>query len=136
MVQSTNSSWEFVGYSYSGGPSNTVEIYEGDRNSTTNLDYAANTQLGSAEIGMRGGPSGAQFSGMIADVQVYNTSLTPAQVNQIYLEGIGGAPIDLQNLVGWWPLNGNANDYSGNGNNGVPSGVTYTSNWESGYSAP
>ncbi len=132
----TNSSWEFVGYSYSGGPSNTVEIYEGDRNSTTNLHYAANTQLGSAEIGMRGGPSGAQFSGMIADVQVYNTSLTPAQVNQIYLEGIGGAPIDLQNLVGWWPLNGNANDYSGNGNNGVPSGVTYTSNWESGYSSP
>ncbi|MGC9010605.1 MAG: hypothetical protein ACP5JN_00435 [Candidatus Micrarchaeia archaeon] len=38
-------------------------------------------------------------------------------------EGIGGAPIDLQHLVAWWPLNGNANDYSGNGNNGVPSNV-------------
>ncbi|MEM3781909.1 MAG: hypothetical protein QXT43_03045, partial [Candidatus Micrarchaeaceae archaeon] len=47
--------------------------------------------------------------------------------------GIGGAPINLQNLVGWWPLNGNANDYSGNGNNGVPSNVVFVSNWYSGY---
>ena len=60
------------------------------------------------------------FSGSIANVQIYNTSLSANEVQALYLEGIGGAPIDLQNLVGWWPLNGNANDYSGNGNNGVP----------------
>ncbi|MEN9303002.1 MAG: hypothetical protein RL264_1431 [Bacteroidota bacterium] len=34
----------------------------------------------------------------------------------------------LQNgLVGWWPFCGNANDESGNGNNGVVSGATLTS---------
>ena len=55
----------------------------------------------------------------------------------LYLEGIGGAPIDLQYLVGWWPLNGNANDYSGNGNNGqINGGVTFVSNWWSGYTPP
>jgi len=29
-------------------------------------------------------------------------------------------------LVGWWPFNGNANDESGNGNNGVVNGATLT----------
>lgn len=28
-------------------------------------------------------------------------------------------------LVGWWPFNGNANDESGNGNNGTVNGLTY-----------
>jgi hypothetical protein len=76
------------------------------------------------------------FSGMIANIQVYNTTLSPSEIQALYQEGIGGAPIDLQHLVGWWPLNGNANDYSGNGNNGVPNGVTFTSNWWSGYTPP
>ena len=76
------------------------------------------------------------MNGYIADAEVYNISLSANDINALYKEGIGGAPIKIQNLVGWWPLNGNANDYSGNGNNGVPSGVTYTSNWYSGYSTP
>jgi hypothetical protein len=29
-------------------------------------------------------------------------------------------------LVGWWPFNGNANDESGNGNNGTENGATLT----------
>jgi prepilin-type N-terminal cleavage/methylation domain-containing protein len=29
-------------------------------------------------------------------------------------------------LVGWWPMNGNTNDISGNGNNGVVTGATLT----------
>ncbi len=48
-------------------------------------------------------------------------------------EGIGGAPIDLQNLVGWWPPDGNANGYSGNENNGVLSYVACTGSWTSNY---
>ena len=76
------------------------------------------------------------FAGQIANIQVYNTSLSSSQVSALYAEGLGGAPIDLQHLVGWWPLNGNANDYSGNGNNGVPTNVIFTSSWENGYTAP
>jgi hypothetical protein len=53
--------------------------------------------------------------GSMANVQIYNTSLSPSGVNTLYAEGIGGTPVDIQNLVGWWPLNGNGNDYSGNG---------------------
>ncbi len=76
---------------------------------------------------------GSQY---MADFQVYNTSLSANEIAALYLEGIGGAPIKLQNLVGWWPLNGNANDYSGNNDNGAPNGVTYTNQWTSGYTAP
>jgi len=69
------------------------------------------------------------FSGLIENVQIYNISLTANQVQALYLEGIGGAPMKLQNLAGWWPLNGNSNDYSGNNNNGVPTAVTFTSQY-------
>ncbi len=34
--------------------------------------------------------------------------------------------IPTSGLVGWWPFNGNANDESGNGNNGMVNGATLT----------
>ncbi len=74
--------------------------------------------------------------GSLSNIQIYNTSLSKPEITALYLEGIGGAPIRPQNLTGWWPLNGNVNDYSGNGNNGQLNGVTFSSSWESGYTAP
>ena len=32
--------------------------------------------------------------------------------------------VPTNGLVGWWPFNGNANDESGNGNNGTVNGAT------------
>ena len=34
--------------------------------------------------------------------------------------------VPTSGLVGWWPFNGNANDESGNGNNGTVNGATLT----------
>jgi hypothetical protein len=34
--------------------------------------------------------------------------------------------VPAEGLVGWWPFNGNANDESGNGNNGTVNGATLT----------
>jgi hypothetical protein len=34
--------------------------------------------------------------------------------------------VPTNGLVGWWPFNGNANDESGNGNNGIVTGATLT----------
>jgi hypothetical protein len=72
-------------------------------------------------------------SGYEADVQIYNSTLTTADVQTLYAEGINGAPVDLPNLIAWWQLNGNANDYSGNGFNGKIYNVTATSQWKNTY---
>ena len=88
-------------------------------------------------VGIGGWYYGGGFMyGNIANVQVYDTALSANEIQALYLEGIGGAPIDLQHLVAWWPLNGNANDYSGYNQNLVPANVMYTSNWQSGYATP
>jgi hypothetical protein len=66
----------------------------------------------------------------IANVQFYNTALTPQEIQYLYQQGLGGGPVRLQNLVGWWPLNGDAKDYSGNNNHGtIYGGVTFVQNY-------
>ncbi len=67
------------------------------------------------------------FNGAIADVQIYNSVLSSYQAESLYLGGINGAPVNYSSLVGWWPLNGNLNDYSPYHNNGAPGGsLTYS----------
>ncbi len=66
------------------------------------------------------------FNGVIVNVQIYNTSLSQNTITTLYREGMGGAPLDLNNLVGWWPLNGNANDYSGDNWNATTNNVAFT----------
>ncbi len=81
-------------------------------------------------------PQGAYFPGYIANVQIYNTALSANQISALYQEGIGGDPINPNHLVAWYPLNGNANDYSGNDYNGKAVNVGYSSTWYRTYSAP
>jgi hypothetical protein len=67
------------------------------------------------------------FNGSMMNVQVYSGALSAAQLNKLYAEGKGGAPIPNAGLIDWWPLDGNANDYSGNNNNGVATNVNWVS---------
>ena len=68
--------------------------------------------------------------GRIANVQLYSTALTPQEVKYLYQQGLGGAPIRIGSLVGWWPLNGDAKDYSGNNLHGtIYGGVTFVQNY-------
>jgi hypothetical protein len=76
------------------------------------------------------------FNGLLSNIQIYNTSMSDTEISMIYKEGIGGAPLRIQNLVTWWPLNGDANDYSGNGNQGILNSVAFTSTWINTYSPP
>jgi len=70
------------------------------------------------------------FNGSIANVQIYNTALTPQEIQYLYQQGLGGGPVRLQNLVAWWPLNGDAKDYSGNNLHGtIRGGVTFVQNY-------
>jgi hypothetical protein len=69
---------------------------------------------------------GEEFSGQIADVQLYNTTLTPYQIDTLYSQGIDAPPVTFASLSGWWPLNGNTNDYSRYKNNGTVAVVSGT----------
>ena len=66
------------------------------------------------------------FNGIIANVQIYNTSLTQNQIRTLYNEGIFGSPVQSNSIVGWWPLDGNSYDYSGNANYAQYSNVIFS----------
>ncbi len=109
----------------------------GSLNQPNSIIYASsNIAIGSISPGYAGYGESEWFNGSISNVQIYNTALSSSDVQALYQEGIGGAPQDISNLVAWWPLNGNANDYSGNNNNGAATNVIYSGSWTSGYSAP
>jgi hypothetical protein len=122
--------WNFVGYTYSGSSSKAVTVYLNGQSQSGVLANALNTVIpGSypSEIGAVSGESASasNFNGLIADVQIYNTTLTPSQVNALYQEGVAGAPAQAGGVVGWWPLDGNANDYSNYANAGVATNVIF-----------
>ncbi|MDE1851121.1 MAG: LamG domain-containing protein [Candidatus Micrarchaeota archaeon] len=110
-------------------------VLKGSSSSCGSTLYHGSSQDNLRIGGMTSG-SYANVNGSMANVQVYNTSLDASTIKSLYQEGIGGVPIDIQHLVGWWPLNGNANDYSGNNNQGTPTSVVWNANWQSGYTAP
>ena len=62
----------------------------------------------------------------MADVQLYDSNLSLQQVQTLYYRGMYGMPFFGPNLVGWWPLLGDANDYGGTGNIGFANNVAYT----------
>lgn len=66
------------------------------------------------------------FNGVMANIQIYNATLSASQAAQIYSAGISGGPVQTSNLVGWWRLDGNANDYSGLGTTGSPNSMGFT----------
>jgi hypothetical protein len=73
------------------------------------------------------------YSGKIDDIAMYNRALNFWEVSSLYLNEIVTAPscvslaANLQEgLVGYWPFCGNANDESGNGNDGAVNGATLT----------
>lgn len=69
------------------------------------------------------------FKGVADDIRIYNRALDSTEVSSIYHEGGYDLPkttIPTNGLVAWYPFTGNANDSSGNGNNGNVNGATLT----------
>jgi hypothetical protein len=108
--------------------SKTVILYVNGANTvqSSNALFGSLSNIASFQVGSS---TYTTFDGKVTNVQLYNASLSAEEAQTLYLEGIGGAPVKLQNLVGWWPLNGNANDYSGNNNNGAQTAVSYATQY-------
>ena len=121
LVVQTNT-WTFIAVTYLAG-ANTVTLYDNGSSQTCNLSGGVplNTPAGTQfSIGVGLSTNSYPFPGKIANIQVYNKSLSSQQVYQLYQEGIGGAPLPASGLVGWWPLNGNANGYANQYTAGYP----------------
>jgi len=58
----------------------------------------------------------ANMSGAVDEVKIYNRSLSEEEISQEY-------NLTRSSLIAYYPFNGNANDESGNGNNGTINGV-------------
>ncbi|MGC9157338.1 MAG: hypothetical protein ACP5GD_04110, partial [Candidatus Micrarchaeia archaeon] len=105
-------------------------IYRGSGSGTRSIPGGSSLMyypLGPSD-GTNCGDGGAAFSGEMANYQFYASSLPKQSIYRIYQEGIEGIPVSISNsLVLWYPLDGNANDYSGNGNNGIQQNVVYAS---------
>ncbi len=124
--------WYFIVVTRSGS---TYHVYVDGKDASQAFYNGAWALNGKYYIGK--GYANEIFNGLISNVQIYNTSLDANTIQSLYTEGIGGAPISPAYVVGWWPLNGNAQDYSGNNNNGAAvGGVSYSSSWTSGYTTP
>ena len=75
---------------------------------------------------MPSGP-GNYFNGTLDDIGIWNRALTQQEITSLYTQNyVAQIPsyVPTNGLVGYWPFNGNANDESGNGNNGVVNGAT------------
>jgi hypothetical protein len=74
------------------------------------------------------------YNGNIDDIAIYNRALSQEEITALYTgepvnppTTCNPLPANLQNgLVGYWPFCGNANDESGNGNDGAVNGATLT----------
>ncbi len=69
-----------------------------------------NLMLGRPNIPI--GVASKAFNGTIADVQIYSSTLDANQVQELYQQGIAAPPAPNANVIGWWPLEGDTNDYS------------------------
>ncbi|MDE1860339.1 MAG: LamG domain-containing protein [Candidatus Micrarchaeota archaeon] len=133
--------WNFVAVTYNS--TNNVTIYNGTASQRFGFSLSppiisenSIMLLGYNQFDTFADGSPDYFTGLMANVQLYNRSLTSNEITALYYEGIGGHPEALNNLIGWWPLNGNANDYSGNKRNGVSTNIYYTGKWYDGYYVP
>ncbi len=72
------------------------------------------------------------FEGKIDDIAIYNRALTACEVTQLYKGSISNdcfeklsSGLPAGGLMAWYPFTGNANDSSGNGNNGTVHGAKF-----------
>lgn len=118
---------------------NSIKIYQ-DGILLTNIinNYNPNTAINTAnEIGLRFGKTTypgipSNFNGKIDDICFWNRALSQEEITNMYngvtysdtCNAVSGSLVN--GLVSYYPFCGNANDQSGNGNNGVVNGATLT----------
>lgn len=124
----SNNVWTHLVYTNDGVKARFYQdgIFKGEVNSSGNVNLAS-----SLAIGRMNHPSFDAFNGKIDDFGIWNRALTQQEITNLYNSSLPQtaclpANVPTTGLVGYWPFCGNANDESGNGNNGVVNGATLT----------
>ncbi len=120
-TQAVINSWHLVVGVY--GNSN-WKIYIDGVLETDNTATSITQSSGGIAIGRKGETGLGYFNGKIDDVSIYNIALSQYEIDSIYHEG--DWPLTTEGLVAHYPFNSNANDESGNGNDGIVNGATLT----------
>lgn len=125
-----NNTWRLVTGTW--GPDGIAKIYiDGQLIQSIQSNYFSISNSDIVEIG-KGNYSSLyeQFEGKIDDIGIWNRALTQQEITNLYTSStpISCLPdyVPTNGLVGYWPFCGNANDESGNGNNGTVNGATLT----------
>jgi hypothetical protein len=132
----TLGNWTHVLFTFHNG--NATVYLNGIADNTSTALVTPSVQPSSIEIGRNlnqfANYAGDAFTGLVDDISIYNRALSEAEIQGLYTgqptpthSACLNLPANLQQgLVGYWPFCGNANDESGNGNNGVVNGATLT----------
>jgi hypothetical protein len=124
LTSNSVGSWNFFCFSYN---STSASYYlNGTQYTSNNVNIAVTPGVGSGSLVIGAGTSG--YSNVsVTNLQLYNSILLSPKVGAIYYEGPFGEPVNKSGLVGWWPLLGDGNDYSGSSLVGYPSNMMYNS---------
>jgi hypothetical protein len=116
--------WWFLTFTWNSSTKQKEIFINGKLDSSGPSKSLLNVTFGQTVIG-----SGKDtLNGLITNVQVYDRVLSAGEILYLYQRGLGAEPVALPNLVGWWPLNGDAKDYSGNSLHGIAN-VTFIQNY-------
>ncbi|MFM7016589.1 MAG: LamG-like jellyroll fold domain-containing protein, partial [Bacteroidota bacterium] len=147
----TNTGYLNFDFAYNGGPQSStfisdnqwhhvavtcinglVQLYLDGQTTATPLQMNPNINGSNKALGANIDNSGSNnFVGSLDDIGIWNRALTQQEITNLYTSSTpppcNPLAANLQNgLVGYWPFCGNANDESGNGNNGTVNGATLT----------
>jgi Tol biopolymer transport system component len=114
--------WHFIAMSYEGSIFTVYvdgEVVDQDPNRDPSEIYY---QSGGTAIGRDGDIAAGHFEGKIDDIYIYNYSLPIEEIDSLYYLN----DWDPNPLVAYYPFNGNANDESGNGHDGINNGAVLT----------
>jgi hypothetical protein len=95
------------------------------------MNYLQHLEFGRYAGGQITSGGNTHFNGVLDDIGIWNRALNEQEIQNLYTGTTPPPCVSLpsnlqQGLVGYWPFCGNANDESGNGNDGTVNGATLT----------
>ncbi|MBX3294604.1 MAG: hypothetical protein KF762_02635 [Acidobacteria bacterium] len=116
--------WSHIAFTYDSATGQTRLYVNGNEVAAGTLATGLTTS-GNGNLLIGSNPVGTRdFDGLIDELSLYNRVLSQTEIAAIHAAGPAGkckpsATVAPDGLIGWWAGDGNANDTSGNSNNGL-----------------